>query len=185
MEEEKPGEGIIFGKEALSELHKPPQTRREEITPKIDQTAEIVEAAESEEKEILELMSGTIKSEIKKAFERLEDILGYELEDPEVRQRLLLTAFQDLMEEPSEVQREAIRLWARQCREDFHLYENFRQYILEAREIVKKRKAKLPRLRARRNRRTAKHREKTIKTLKCPRCGTTLVCPSCGWPRKV
>ena len=146
---------------------------------------EITEAAGSEEEEILELMPATIKSEMEKAFERLEDVLGDELEDPEVRRRLLLIAFQDLMEEPSEVQREAIRLWARQCREDFHLHENFRQYILEAREIVKKRKAKLARLRAKRNRRTAKHREKTIKTLKCPRCGTTLVCPSCGWPRKM
>ena len=76
-------------------------------------------------------------------------------------------------------------LWPRQCREDFHLYKNFRQYILEAREIVKKRKAKLARLRAKRNRRTAKHHEKTIKTLKCPRCGTTLVCPSCGCSRKM
>jgi len=145
---------------------------------------EIIEAAEPDE-EILELMPGTIKSEMKKAFERLEDILGYELEDPEVRRRLLLTAFQDLMEETSEVQREAIRLWARQCREDFHLYENFRQYILEAREIVEKRRAKLAELRAKRDRRAAKRREKTVKTVNCPSCGTALVCPSCGWPRKM
>ena len=183
--EEKAPSVEISPKEAEIEGAKACTAISEEITPKMDQTAETMEAGESEEREILELMPRTIKSEMEKAFERLEDILGYELEDPEVRQRLLLTAFQDLMEETSEVQREAIRLWARQCKEDFHLYENFRQYILEAREIVKKRKAKLARLRARRNRRTAKHREKTIKTLKCPRCGTTLVCPSCGWPRKV
>ena len=75
-------------KEAKIEVAKACTVISKEITPKIDQTAEIVEAAESEEKEILELMPGTIKSEIKKAFERLEDILGYELEDPEVRQRL-------------------------------------------------------------------------------------------------
>ena len=145
---------------------------------------EITEAAESEE-EVLELMPATIKSEMEKAFERLEDVLGYELEDPEVRRRLLLIAFQDLMEEPSEVQREAIRLWARRCKEDFHLHENFRQYILEAREIVEKRKAKLARLRAMKNRRTAKRREKITKTLSCPRCGTALTCPCCGWPRKM
>ena len=75
-------------KEAKIEVAKACTVISKEITPKIDQTAEIVEAAESEEKEILELMPGTIKSEIKKAFERLEDILGYELEDPEDRQRL-------------------------------------------------------------------------------------------------
>ena len=179
-------------------VSKPPSSEEkapsEEISPKEAEiegakactaiSEEIMEAGESEEKEILELMPRTIKSEMKKAFERLEDILGYELEDPEVRQRLLLTAFQDLMEEPSEVQREAIRLWARQCKEDFHLHENFRQYILEAREIVKKRKAKLASLRAKKSRRAAKQHEKTIKTLNCPRCGKTLVCPSCGWPRK-
>ena len=135
----------------------------------------------SSSEEILELMLRIIKSKMEKMFERLEDVLGYELEDPEVRRGLLLTAFQDLMEEPSEVQRQAIRLWARRCKEDLHLYENFRQYILEAREIVEKRRAKLARLRAKRNRRAAKHREKTVKTLNCLRCGKPLVCSSCGW----
>jgi len=168
------------------------EARSEEISPKEAEiegaracTAIPEEAAEPEEAEILELMPGTIKSEMEKAFERLEDILGYELEDPEVRRRLLLTAFQDLMEETSEVQREAIRLWARQCREDFHLYENFRQYILEARQIVEKRKAKLAKLRAERDRRAAKRHEKPAKIMKCPSCGAALACPSCGWPRKM
>ena len=161
-------------------VSKPPSIKEEPLPGE----APSREGAESEEDEILELMPATIKSEMEKAFERLEDALGYELEDPEVRRRLLLTAFQDLMEEPSEVQREAIRLWARQCEEDFHLYENFRQYILEAREIVEKRRTKLAKLRAMRNRRAAKRRERIIRTLSCPRCGTTLICPSCGWPRK-
>ena len=76
-------------------------------------------------------------------------------------------------------------LWARQRKEDLRLYENFRQYILEAREIVEKRKAGLATLRAKRSRRTAKHHEKITKTLSCPRCGATLVCPSCGLPRKM
>jgi len=39
----------------------------------------------SSSEEILELMLRIIKSKMEKMFERLEDILGYELEDPEVQ----------------------------------------------------------------------------------------------------
>ena len=38
---EKPRKGVIFEKEALSELHKPPQTRRDEIWAKNPRRREI------------------------------------------------------------------------------------------------------------------------------------------------
>ena len=117
-------------------------------------------------------------------FERLETPWDPSSKTPEVRRRLLLTASQDLMEEQSEVQREAIGFLDKTMQGELPLYENFRQHILEAIETVKKRRAKLTRLIEMRSRRTAKHHKKITRTPSCPRCRTALTCLSCGWTRK-
>ncbi|MEM0261283.1 MAG: hypothetical protein QXN17_01350 [Nitrososphaerota archaeon] len=73
---------------------------------------------------------------MEKALEKLEEISLIEEEDKE---KLMEKAYNLLKDEDSDTQREAIRLWKKECIEDYTLYD-LKNFIDKAREIVEERR---------------------------------------------
>ncbi|MEM4053606.1 MAG: hypothetical protein QW646_07660 [Ignisphaera sp.] len=144
LEEGKPQKEVISEKEAQIKLAKTCEAISEEISQKEEKIEEI-EKEEIESKvykhfgvyKRLEVPS-SIKSEMEKALEKLEEISLIEEEDKE---KLMEKAYNLLKEEDSDTQREAIRLWKKECIEDYTLYD-LKNFIDKAREIVEERRMK-------------------------------------------
>ncbi|MEM1808883.1 MAG: hypothetical protein QXL31_05805 [Thermosphaera sp.] len=115
--------GDISAKEARIEVAKPGKAK--------------VEEARGKEAKIEEI-PGTIRAEVDRAFRKLENMALIGEED---KLKLLRRAYEALKGEPSEIQREAIRLWARRCAEDRALYDDFTAFIEEAKIIAEERGA--------------------------------------------
>ncbi|MEM4007535.1 MAG: hypothetical protein QXT92_07755, partial [Nitrososphaerota archaeon] len=137
-EGEKPQIEAISEKEAQTGLAKTCKAISEEISQKEAKIKEIgKKETESKVYKHLEIPS-SIKSEMEKALEKLEEISLIEEED---KQKLMEKAYNLLKAEDSVVQREAIRLWKKECIEDYTLYD-LKNFIDKAREIVEERRMK-------------------------------------------
>ncbi|MEM2216654.1 MAG: hypothetical protein QXP57_08850 [Nitrososphaerota archaeon] len=144
LEEGKPQKEAFSEKKAQIGLAKTCKTISEETSSK-EAKIEEIEEEETESKvykhfgvyKHLEIPT-SIKSEMEKALEKLEEISLIEEEDKE---RLMEKAYNLLKDEDSVVQREAIRLWKKECIEDYTLYD-LKNFIDKAREIVEERRMK-------------------------------------------
>ena len=102
---EKPGKGVISEKEALSELHKPPQTRREEISAKKPRRREISRKGGRPRKERIPGLTARLRDELERAFKALG------IEDESTRTMLMCEAAEVLGSYPVEIQSKAVKKW--------------------------------------------------------------------------
>ena len=104
---EKPGEGVISEKEALSELHKLPQTRRRKISPKKARKKEISKKKRGgrPRKEKIPGLTARLRDELERAFKALR------IEDESTRTMLMSEAAEVLGSYPVEIQSKAVRKW--------------------------------------------------------------------------
>ena len=102
---EKPGEGVIFEKEAPSELHKLPQTRRKEISPKKPRRKKISRKGGRPRKEKIPGLTARLRDELERAFKALG------IEDESTRTMLMSEAAEVLGSYPVEIQSKAVRKW--------------------------------------------------------------------------
>ena len=104
---EKPGEGVISEKEAPSELHKLPQTRRKEISPKKARRKEISKKKRGgrPRKEKIPGLTARLRDELERAFKALG------IEDESTKKMLMSQAAEVLGSYPVETQVAAVKKW--------------------------------------------------------------------------
>jgi len=108
MEEEKPGEGVISGKEALPELHKITQIQSEEISAKKPRKTEISKKGGGRgrpRREGVPGLTARLRDELERAFKALG------IEDESERELLMSEAAEVLGPYPVDTQSKAVRRW--------------------------------------------------------------------------
>ena len=103
--EEKPGKGVISEKEAISEFHKPPQTRRREISAKKAGKREISRKGGRPRREKIPGLTARLRDELERAFKALR------IEDESTRTMLMSEAAEVLGSYPVEIQSKAVKKW--------------------------------------------------------------------------
>ena len=146
-EEEKTISEPISAEEAKIELRKVSEERKEEISEKEAKIEEIKKeqgAIYKPDLYVQELYAHVpkwIQEELEDAFKSLEKIIP-EVSSIEVKKKIVEAAVKALKDLNSEIQKEAIRIWARECKKSKRLDYDFSDYIWRAEEKIEEKKAK-------------------------------------------
>jgi len=107
MAHEKPGEGVVSKKEAPSKPLEAPEVPRKEISPKEPRKREISKKPKRgrPRKEVIPGLTASLRDELKRAFKALG------IEDESERRLLTSQAAEILGDQPTEIQREAVKTW--------------------------------------------------------------------------